>query len=207
MAKKPALGVHATWILTGALMLAPPPVGAQVYSCTSSNGKAYRSATPCSPYDSRPALIYYGPDETSPGRNSLRQPHTGRAAEELRYMNARCASMHEAIRTAGVRGLGPDTLGELQRNFQLECRDDLRQAQRTLAREKGELDRQRETERLTVERQNSAAQEADRLRYEQCAEMRKIIASRKARPNMTEGELGDLARLEERYNSRCRQGS
>jgi len=204
MAKKPSYGVPTRWLLACAISLAALPASAQLYTCVSSSGSAYRTSAPCPTTDNRQGLVYYGPQETYPSRGSTYQPQASRASEELRYMSAHCASMQEGIRTAGVRGIGSSTVSELRRNFQEECGDEQRRAQRKLYEEKNEKRRQQEAEQQSSQKQMAAADHAEKLRHEQCAEMRKAIAARKARPNMTEGELGDLVRFEERYANRCR---
>ena len=93
---------------------------------------------------------------------------------------------------------------ELQRNFTEQCSEDRSRAMRQLSEERGEKRRQQEQERQEQQKQLVASQSAEKQRFAQCAEMRKSIADRKARANLTEGERNDLARFEDRFRERCR---
>ena len=184
--------------------LAVTPCQAQYNICQSANGTAYRSTSPCPPVTpSSPTLVYRGPVDNGSSQQSY-TPSIGKAGEELRYMSAECASMQEAIRTAPARGIGASTQSELRRNFNEKCSEERSRATRQLYEEKSEKRRQADSERQAEQKQTVAAQNAEKQRFAHCAEMRKSINDRKAKPNPTEGERNDLARFEERYQERCR---
>jgi hypothetical protein len=127
-----------------------------------------------------------------------------RAGDELRYMSSHCASMQEAIRTASARSIGASTQMELQRNFADQCSEERSRALRQLSEQRREKSRQQELERQDMQKQVTLAENAEKQRFAQCAEMRKSINDRKVRPNMTEGERNDLTRFEQRYVERCK---
>ena len=171
---------------------------AQGHTCTRNNGTVYSSTLPCP----KPGLIIYGPTDTGI-RSIPNYPKLRPAGEELQYMSAECSAVSEGIRTAPARGLKYDVISQLQREFDGKCSEEQAQARKRLYDERaqqrnGAQELQQNSQKLSLMSQ----QEKDRL-FAQCAEMRKAIANRKAKTNMTDGEKNDLVTFEQRYQSRC----
>jgi hypothetical protein len=195
---------HHRW-LRGALavlMLAAwPAVQAQsMYRCTD-GGKAHWSDKPC-PANGATRITTYGPaptrDHASAGRSASRLQ---KAPEHQAYLSAECASLSDAMRTAGARGVGHDTRNELREEYQRKCGDEEREARKQL--------RDDESKRRTEAREQRVAQQQERaqatMTLEQCREMGRIVAERRKRLDaMTPGEKGDFERFQANFSDRCR---
>ena len=170
------------------------PASAQ-YTCQLSNGNYVQSNRPCS---SNTGLTYY-PPITPPPTASTYIPKASPSPDYLQYMSPRCSSMNDAIRTSGVRGLNYQASAELQRNYQRECAEDESEARSRQYKERGDArkaERDAKQSAQTVQQQTQMAQQ-------QCDESKRIIASKKRRTNLTEGERGELQRFEENIRAHC----
>jgi arsenate reductase-like glutaredoxin family protein len=142
--------------------------------------------------------VYYGP---VPHQQSYEAPtpKLGQAPANLKYLSPRCASLNDAIRTAQARGLKYDTINQMSREYSQECSESESEASAKMSQERGEkkqqLNEAKQTEKLDKER---AA-----IREQQCGESKRILYSKRARTDLTEGEKNDLRRFEENYHSRC----
>lgn len=170
------------------------PASAQ-YTCQLSNGNYIQSNRPCS---NNTGLTYY-PPITPPPTASTYIPKASPSPDYLQYMSPRCSSMNDAIRTSGVRGLNYQASAELQRNYQRECADDESEARSRQYKERGDA---RKAEKDAKQSAQSAQQQTQ-MAQQQCDESKRIIASKKRRTNLTEGERGELQRFEENIRARC----
>ncbi len=164
------------------------------YNCRLNDGRVYNSERPCV----KEGLIYYGPQAERPSQPTY-VSRSGEAPDYLQYMSPKCSSMHDAIRTSAARGVPQETVSEARRNYREECAADERQASSRLSKELGEKSQAKEEAKRAEERnqQRSAAQE------QQCGESKRILGTKRARTDLTEGEKGDLKRFEDNYKARC----
>lgn len=192
------------WI--GSIMLAAAgvPAAAQ-YRCAAPNGVIYQSSAPCraaapAPDKSRggEGIRYYGPVETE-SRYQQRLPSIGEAPPQLKYMSPQCSGLHDALRTASARGLRYETIAKMRKDYQAECAEDESEARGRLSEEMRDKSKQKR------EAQVAQAQERDRtaLQREQCGEFKRILVSKRARTDLTEGEKAELQRSETNYRARC----
>ncbi|MGM8960741.1 hypothetical protein ACTFEL_02140, partial [Campylobacter jejuni] len=69
-------------------------------------------------------------------------------------------------------------------------------ARSRLSNERRSLDRQRREDEKSAQLAAQASQEQQRRHAEQCAESRRILAAKRARTDLTDGEKNDLQRFE-----------
>jgi hypothetical protein len=179
--------------LAACLVLLAGSVHAQArYMCRGANGGVIVSDRPCvneMPLQGRdPAPVYRPPP-----------PSIGEAPAYITHMSPRCASLHDALRTAHARGLKPETVTAMRREYQGECGEDERDASRAWSQAQGEK-RSAQREQLTSQRR--AVDEA-KANAERCGESKRILAVKKRRTDLNEGERADLARFEENVRARC----
>ena len=186
------------WIFTAALAtaLAWLAGGADAqtrYTCRTSNGTQYVSTQPC-PSN----VIIYGPTEReSPYQAPI--PKIGEAPSTLRYMSPRCASLNDAIRTAYARGLKSETVSEMRRNYNIECAESDADARSRMSQDRGDQQQQRRQEKEAEKMERDRAS----MREQQCGESKRILFTKRARTDLTEGEKAELKRFEDNYRSRC----
>lgn len=169
------------------------------YTCTI-NGRTVNSNSPC---PSTTAPTYYGPPpaERASNYNSYTPPppKIGEAPPQVKYMSARCSSLNDAVRTAPARGLKYDTIEKMRKSYEEECRDEEQEAREKISNDKYAKVKQRKEEEV----ENKKAQERTALEKQQCGESKRILNTKRARTDLTDGEKADLARFEENYKSRC----
>lgn len=167
------------------------------YTCRTSTGGAYISDRPCAG-GSNNGVIYYGPTE-APQRYEAPIPQVGEAPPHVKYMNARCSSLHDAMRTARARGLRSETISTMQKDYRQECAENESEAHTRWSQERREKAQERRAE------QTAEAQERQRasLREQQCGESKRILVTKRSRTDLTEGERLELKRFEENYRARC----
>jgi hypothetical protein len=196
------------------LALAATGAAAQQYNCKTKAGMAYSSDKPCSTLDgsttdySNPALRSSPtPAQPSVSYSTLRSGYTaagrGEAPPWLRYMSASCSSLHDALRTAQGRGLKPETVATMRRDYERDCLENERQALLRASQESRDGAMQQRDSAIANAQQEKLSREQMALRAEQCAESRRILNTKKARPNLTDGEKAELAKFEENFKSRC----
>lgn len=172
------------------------------YTCRY-NGSYYQSTQPCPGNSSGTSsggsdLVYHGPVNTQP-RYEPQTPRVTEAPSTLRYLSPRCASLSDAIRTAPARGLKYDTIRQLQQEYSRECSEDESEARSRLSQERrDQKQQQKEAMALT-----KAEQERASIRAQQCGESKRILFSKRARTDLTDGEKAELKRFEENYLARC----
>lgn len=172
------------------------PVAAQyAYSCRQPNGSYIQSDRPCS---SNQGLTYYPPIST-PAPSTTYIPKASLPPDYLQYMSPRCSAMNDAIRTSGVRGLNYQASAELQRSYQRECSDDESEARSRHSKDRGDA-RKAESE---AKQSAQAAQQQSQMAQQQCDESKRIIASKKRRTDLNEGERNELVRFEANIRARC----
>jgi hypothetical protein len=187
------------------------PAAAQAtFHCPGPSG-TYVSSRPCPANTPAPpanskstsAPIYYGPTPEPQQRYEAPAPRVSEAPNHLQYMSGSCASMNDALRTAQSKGLKYETIQQMQVDYRKQCSEEEQEARMKASREG--LDKRVEKRQADREAQVSQVQEQQRTaaKQQQCIESRRIIANKKARTDLTEGEKADLARFEENFRSRC----
>ena len=123
-----------------------------------------------------------------------------RPPDLLQFQNARCAELSEAVRTGAARGLSRATQRELVEAYGQQCADEAARARALLSEERA---RQRDA-REREERSARLELDRDKLNREQCAEMKRILQTKRQRlETMTPGERGDFDRFEATWRGRC----
>ena len=189
------------------------------YTCRNGAGVAFQSSQPCASTSSpssgygsssssssgnytgsnRGGITYYGPAETPAPRYQPPAPRVAEAPSHIRYMSARCASLSDAVRTAYARGLKPETVEDLRRNYRNECAENESEA-RTQQFQEGRDRKQQAKADAIADKQS---RERTALQQQQCGESKRILATKRARTDLTEGEKTELQRFEDNYRSRC----
>lgn len=190
------------WAMAAVVALASWGAQAQVqYNCRTSAGTVYQSSQPCSslPGSRSQGVYYYGPTEPERPRYTPPPPSIGEAPAHLKYMSPRCASLHDAKRTARARGLTGDTISEMQRNYQAECGENEREAYAMLYQERGDQARAKFADKQA----QVQAKERTALQQQQCGESKRILVTKRQRTDLTEGEKAELKRFEDNYRERC----
>ncbi len=209
------------WLLLLLASLTSSICQAQTYRCNV-NGSTYFSDRPCNSAAPSPTqsgkLGTYGPTGGGSGGSgsvssygsstygsgygnsssyggSVRKP-----PEYAQYLNAGCAQLEEAIRTAPSRGVRGDTLQGLNEEFRTRCNEDVQEAQRKFYQARREQSQQRDDQR-----QKLAAEQAEQRRQdEQCANMRAVIADKRAAMATLDARQKELLQqMQENYNQRC----
>lgn len=167
------------------------------YTCTI-NGRTVESSSPC---PSTTAPTYYGPQPPVERRSTYTPPppRIEAAPPQMKYLSGRCSSLNDALRTAPARGLKYETIETMRREYDNECRDEEMEARERLHNDKYAKVKQRREEEV----ENKKVQERTALQVQQCGESKRILASKRARTDLTPGEKADLQRFEENFKSRC----
>lgn len=185
------------------LLAAAGTVQAQSYRCSTGSGYRY-SSTPCAgSRQQEDRMGSYGPATSSYqrlGRES--SPSYSRmqdVPDYYAYLSPACKEINDAMRTAPSRGVGGDAARDLQREWSQRCSDDANEAQKSLRQARSdEHDRKRTAVADARARQVSAD-----VHREQCDEMLRILARKRKRADLSDGERADLARFEANFEQRC----
>ena len=194
-----ACGTAVQFVASAILAGAGTAAAAQTtYNCTL-NGRSWQSAQPCD-FNSPPrAVITPRSEPRLPPLPGEIRP-LDNAPEYLKFESPRCAELSEGVRTGASRGLSRAAQGELQEAYLRQCADEESRARNLLQdernRQRDARDRERRAARLERDR--------EKLNREQCAEMKRILQSKRQRlETMTDGERGDFERFEATWRARC----
>ncbi|MDP3230545.1 MAG: hypothetical protein Q8N13_21580 [Acidovorax sp.] len=183
-------------------------VQAQIrYHCRDDRGNTFTLSRPC-PEGTKTTAAVAGPApaqysspryDNTPARSSPETP------DHHQYMSSRCRTLDENMRSGYSRGIKADVLEGMRREYRRDCREQEQDAQSRLYGER----RARDKERREAEKESQLAAQASREQEErvaqQCAESRRILANKRARTDLTEGEKNDLRRFEEAFLARCKR--
>lgn len=194
--------------LAGAAVALPSQAQIQ-YHCRDDGGNTYVLSRPC-PSGTRTTAAAAGPapqrnsySSTGSTSNSPRLPPE--TPEHHQYLSGRCRALDENIRSAYGRGIKAEVVEGMRREYRRDCREEEQDAYSRISSER----RSRESQRREQEKAAALAAQADReqeaRRAQQCAESRRILATKGARTDLTEGEKNDLRRFEEAFLQRCRR--
>jgi hypothetical protein len=168
---------------------------AQTYNCRDNTGRVYQSPRPCG----EQGIIYYGPTDRGNNFNQTFIPKVAQAPEHIIYMSPRCASLHDAIRTAPVRGIKSAEQSDMYKEYSRDCGEEESKARRKLS----EISSDKRNEEISAERAKNQEVNRSKLSAEMCGELKRVIKNKKLRTDLTPGEQGDLARSEQNYKERC----
>jgi len=179
--------------LVAAMALATAAQAQSHYACTV-NGRTVISTQPCV----RSGIVYYGPAATKSAYEPPLPPSRP-APNHLQYLNPRCASLNDALRTAATRGLKYDTVNQMQREYTELCAENEREAYSQLSQDrkdnKKKLADNKEAEKIDQER--------SLVQQQLCGESKRVLYTKRARKDLTDGEKADLQRFEDNYYKRC----
>ena len=196
-----AWGVAIRLLIGASLAGAGQVAWAQSSWLCSANGRTWSSPQPCPEGAASQQRTMVQPRSEArlpplPGeRGSVDRPPA-----HQQFQSQRCAELGEALRTGSQRGLGRSTMQELFEAYRQQCGDEEARARNLLLEERN---RQRDVR----ERDERAARlefDRDKLNREQCAEMKRILQTKRQRlETMTPGERADFERFEATWRSRC----
>lgn len=141
----------------------------------------------------------YGRSSSTPVRVPAEEP------EHYQYMSARCRSLDSGIRSAYSRGIKPDVVEGMRREYKRDCREQEQEAYSQLSSERRDLKKQRREEEKSAQLAEQSQREQEQRFLQQCAESRRIIAAKRARTDLTEGERNELSRFEDAFLARCKR--
>ena len=134
------------------------------------------------------------------GRNSAVAPGE---PEYFQYMSARCRSLQENLRSSRTHRLSQETMAGMRNEYNRDCKDEETAASSRYYREQRDASAQRRLHEREELREREGARQEDAKKAQQCAEARRILAVKKARTDLTPGELNDLRRFELNTAERC----
>jgi hypothetical protein len=198
--------VHALLLLACGGLAASGASAQTRYHCRDSNGNSFVLSRPC-PANTRTTAAVAGPvSSSSYGRSSstpVRVP--AEEPEHYQYMSARCRSLDSGIRSAYSRGIKPDVVEGMRREYKRDCREQEQEAYSQLSSERRDLKKQRREEEKSAQLAEQSQREQEQRFLQQCAESRRIIAAKRARTDLTEGERNELSRFEDAFLARCKR--
>lgn len=191
------------WLISCATMLAAflPALaaGAETYRCRSGSG-TYFSDRPC-PAATGGQMGGYGPLNpyaTTPYPTRL--PPVAKAEDHVKYLSSGCASISEAIRTGPNRGVRMDVIQGLRDEYRRKCSIEDQDA-RNSARQDATAEH---ASKLAQRDAARTEQQLARMKADQCAGMRDVIATKRQRERQLNAtEVAALRSLESSYNERC----
>lgn len=198
----------ASFVLGLLCCTAAAPLWAQSrFVCRDSAGGSYASTRPC-PSGAATVSASVGP--ATSGTSYRYEPPTvvrpavpGPSYQSL--MSGRCQTLSDTLRNAYGRGISSEVQAGMRSEYERDCRDEEREASsRYYQQQRDASQRKREEERQTQFAMQSL-REQDTRRAEQCAELRRILNAKRARPDLTEGEKKDLRRSEDAFETRCQR--
>lgn len=192
--------------------VALPALAQTQYHCRDDGGNSYVLTRPC-PSGTRTTAAVAGsaPQRYSSGTfssgNSSSNSNTPRLPPETpehhQYLSGRCRALDENIRSAYGGGIKPDVVEGMRREYRRDCREEEQDAYSRMSSERRSRESLRKEQEKAVALAAQADKEQEARRAQQCAESRRILANKRARTDLTEGEMNDLRRFEEAFLQRC----
>ena len=184
-------------------------VGAQTrFHCRDSNGNSFVLSRPC-PSDTRTTAAVAEAVPSYQSSYARSSPATVRVQPEApshhQYMSARCRSLDDNIRSAYSRRIAADVVVGMRREYERDCSEQESDAYSQISSERRSRDKERREEEKSAQLTEQASREQEARFAQQCAESRRILATKKARTDLTEGERNDLRRFEENFIARCKR--
>lgn len=195
-------------VAAGCALAAPASAQQATYTCRDERGTVYTLFYPC-PKGTKTTSVSVGPTERPQRSETVRErkyPEPTRyqepAPQYYRYMSPRCRALGDA-RRSGSSGVSQESIARMRDEFDRDCRDEETAASVRYYKEQREDRKAREEVQRQQEQAEKESEEQAIRRVRQCAESRRILAAKKARADLTPGELNDLRRFEETVQARC----
>ena len=179
------------------------------YHCRDERGNTYTWSRPC-PDGTRTTAAVAGP---APAQYSSQRSDDSRsvrlapeAPEHYRFLSGRCRSLDENLQGAYGRGIKADVIEGMRREYRRDCQEDEQEARSRISEERRGRDAQRREHEKSSKLAALASQEQQEQQArqtQQCAESRRILANKRARTDLTDGEKNDLRRFEATFAERC----
>lgn len=189
--------------------IALPALAQTQYHCRDDGGNSYVLTRPC-PSGTRttaavagPAPQRYSNSSFSSNSNSSTPRLPPETPEHHQYLSGRCRALDENIRSAYGRGVKADVVEGMRREYRRDCREEEQDAYSRVSSERRSRENLRKEQEKAVASAAQAEKEQEARRAQQCAESRRILANKRARTDLTEGEKNDLRRFEEAFLQRC----
>jgi hypothetical protein len=201
-----AIGVWCLGLVGAAVML--PALAQTQYHCRDDGGNTYVLSRPC-PSGTRTTAAVGGPAPQRYSNNSFSSSNSSSSRlppetpEHHQYLSGRCRALDENIRSAYGRGIKADVVEGLRREYRRDCREEEQDAYSRISSERSSRESQRREQQQAIAQAAQADREQEARRAQQCAESRRVLASKRARTDLTEGEKNDLRRFEEAFLQRC----
>ena len=177
------------------------------YHCRDDRGNTFTLSRPC-PEGSRTTAAVGGPapaQYSSPRYDNTPVRSVPETPDHHQYMSARCRALDDNIRAGYSRRIKADVLEGMRREYRRDCREEEQDAQSRLSTERRTRDKERRDSEKASQQAAQASREQDERVAQQCAESRRILANKRARTDLTEGERNDLRRFEEAFLARCKR--
>lgn len=177
------------------------------YHCRDDRGNTFTLSRPC-PEGSRTTAAVAGPapaQYSSPRYDNTPVRSVPETPDHHQYMSARCRALDDNIRGGYSRGIKADVLEGMRREYRRDCREEEQDAESRLSNERRTRDRERRDGEEASQMAAQATKEQEERVAQQCAESRRILANKRARTDLTEGERNDLRRFEEAFLARCKR--
>ena len=193
--------------LVGAVVAVPALAQTQ-YHCRDDGGNTYVLSRPCPSGTRTTAAVAgsapqrYSSSSLSSNTSSslLLPPET---PEHHQYLSGRCRALDENIRSAYGRGIKAEVVEGMRREYRRDCREEEQGAYLRISSERRTRERERKEQEKAVALAAQADREQEVRRAQQCAESRRVLAIKRARTDLTDGEKNDLRRFEEAFLQRC----
>lgn len=195
------VGAAACWLV------AAPTAAQTTYSCRDERGTTYTLSRPCPP-GMKTTVVSAGPvsrlRSESRSESSYSPPaYTAPAPDYQRYMSARCRTLSDTQRSGYSSGIKSDVMAAMRREYERDCKEQESDASSRYYQEQRDARKRRQEEERQAAQAEQVAQEHGARVAQQCAESRRVLATKKARTDLTEGERNDLRRFEEAFTARC----
>lgn len=177
------------------------------YHCRDDRGNTFTLSRPC-PEGSRTTAAVAGPapaQYSSPRYDNTPVRSAPETPDHHQYMSARCRALDDNIRAGYSRGIKAEVLEGMRREYRRDCREEEQDAQSRLSSERRTRDKERRDSEKATQQAAQATREQEERVAQQCAESRRILANKRARTDLTEGERNDLRRFEEAFLARCKR--
>lgn len=187
------------------------PAQAQTrYHCRDDSGNTFTLSVPC-PAGTRTTAAVAGPvtsssyssSYSSSSRSSTPYRPPPEMPDHHSYMSGRCRSLDENIRNAYALKIKPEVLDGMRREYRRDCREEEQDAYSRLSSERRAREQERREDAKQAELTAQRSREEEQRHAIQCAESRRILANKRARTDLTDGEKNDLRRFEEAFFAKC----
>ena len=200
-------GVAVWWALCFWLMGLSGVQAQTRHHCRDESGNTYTLSRPC-PAGFRTTAVVAGPAPTqysSPRYDSSPVRLAPETPEHHQYLSARCRALDDNLRGASGQRVKADVMEGMRREYRRDCREEEQNAYSRLSAERSNRDKQRREDEKSSQMATLVAKEQQERHTRQCTESRNLLASKRARTDLTDGEKNDLRRFEDAFLVRCKR--